>query len=492
MPRLNPNDKKIANLELNGALPELPDLVALAKNADPRAMAIGQAELGAQSATIWQIGGQRILGAILSNTGIPSGKAFDAAMSAIEIQPTALDVLKILRAAMGGTVDKLTKSSLQKAFADGIGIATDLIGSIPVAGWVAGAIIDAGVAIFRLVKLVQESDKPPEVTYERATFSPWLDRAMAQGVIATTAYKLDWNALFSPPGIGSTHAYIDAVTAQNLKHGIRFSISGMNEGYSEGWTGYVPGRDRVTAQIEVVTMESGSSFLQVYDTGRLFPSLCDLSTLAWATITRNSPQMYCVDAAELMRRWRSYLGQIRDWIQSTGKLNTSQKEVVVSKLKPIYGWSSFNPDTEIQDWDGYQIDDSYPVKMLTTLRAQQLAFLDTITIAYLDETFEAFRRDTEMRDKLRTNLPLLLQHPARCRVDMANVRDEDYRKALIDSGAGVPSCTGMGLASGKFGKIKKVPAFPKGPGGSTSGSAASGAGVAVAALAAIALLAGRR
>jgi hypothetical protein len=493
VPRLGANDDKILDLNIAGDLPALPNLTELAKSADPRAMAVGQAEFGAQTATIWQVGGQRILGAVLVNTGIPQGDTYDAAIAAIGLDPAALDVITILREAMGGTVDRLTEKALKQAFSEGIGVAADMLGVVPVAGWIAKAIIDAGVAIYRLVRLVQEGKEPPETTYERATFDPGLDRYMAQDVIGTTRHSVDWNSLFSPPAIGSSRGYVDAVGFQRLEDGLRMTITGMSEHYSDGWTGYIPGSNNVTAQLEIITMEPGSTNLQVYDTGRLFPSLRNMSTMAWTAVTRNSPQMYCVDANDLIRRWESYLGQIRDAIQSTGRLTTDQKRVVVRKLKSIYGWGSFNSRTPVGEWDAYGLDRSVPIAMLRTLRARQLGYLDTTTIAYVDESFEAFRTDLEARDKLRTNLPLLVKHPARCTLDMKNVRNPDYAKALRDSGVGTPRCLQLGLAAaGPFGKRPSLPAFPANPAGSAGNGTTTGAGIAVAALAAIALLAGRR
>lgn len=427
-----PDDDAIKRLRIWDGIGEtLPDLTGALATADPDALAEWRVRYQLQTATIWERGTQKQFGAVIANIGQPAGPTYVGMLNAVAMDPDALNVLAILYETLGARLTKIAQNQIEEALRQGIGLVAKLATAIPIIGLAAKIAIDVGFAINDLVRLVKTQDDEPDRVWNPAAFDPGSDVGFADMILRTMANEHDWTRIVEPPGAGSRAQFVPDFTAAPLSHGgLRVASTDLGSGK----LGYIPGTATITRQYET----SGTLWL---DTGRYFPSARDLALTCWGMATKNSPAMYCVNGYTAASRWRTYLGTLRDWIQETDKLSNEEKRNFVRHLTADLDWAPFSTRSQPGNWDNYGIERTKPVRRLKAHAQRQMGYLDTLTCAYVTLDFAAFRGDANLQAKWRNNRRTLLQHPARCLVDLDNVPDHDYRLELESRGVGGPRCS---------------------------------------------------
>lgn len=437
----------------------LPDVVNAAIDSQDPAAGWLQDELSLQGGNLWQMSGQSVLANTVSTIGQPFGGTFDAMIGAIGLPQSALDIYSRLTDAIRDKVVEIAKEAMLKVMLEvGIGFAVDVLSAIPVLGWIIDILWDFAMAIVDIVMASQEEEPAKVKVFTAALFTPAVDRTFANKVIAYTSptnpidVRPDWTNIFLPPGAGKIHGWQEPFSMAPLEGGgFRMNITDFEEkqGNPRPPMGYVPGSDWITRQYEV---RPHAYVPQVTDTGRYFPTGRDTATTIWGMATKVGPTMFTIDAERCENAWRSYLGQLRDFIQVTGKyidedgykkdFSRKMKEQMVKVLgesispKPGKTWKPYNPDHKYQDWDAYGIDRMRPIRNLRGLAKAQKEYLTGPMLAYVDMTYGAFRQNSTMQGILRNGQSKLMQTAQRCVIDVENVPDREFQEALVASGVG--------------------------------------------------------
>jgi len=153
----------------------------------------------------------------------------------------------------------------------------------------------------------------------------------------------------------------------------------------------------------------------------------------WGRFANNS------DAAKIIDHYAS--PALFGWADSNGnylKFNKQGNLVVDFAQDPVQDASGTHHCT--------------PVKAVRLLRERQFQSLDTLMVAYLEtERYAAFQTDTELRNRFNERRAQLVQHPARCHIDLEAVPGMDsldggiWLEALVNSGVGNPAVCGPGM-----------------------------------------------
>lgn len=427
---------------LESALPDFAKIFERLGQADPEAVRLAEIDFTNGIQTNFNIGSQKAFAGVLGNIGIPTGPVFESALELLDLPEYALVVadvfwgiveeyaVDIIRA----TVEELMEIAFT-AISEVLGSLVDIVSGIPIYGYIIDVAWDVGMGIKRLVDIAKESNKPPpEVAYARAEFDPQTDASMAtNNIIGPARYGSDWTPIFKPPGLGRTTTYGELFSDQKLEGGGRRI---RTRGQQAGWVGFIPGRTMVHRAFELEHYGT-----VVRDVGALYPSTRNMAVLAWGEVVKNSPAMYTVDADQARRQWAQYLFDLRIWIKETDALHKKTKRNFVNGLaKQMFGWADFDtPFDKNLGFENFGIWDpegrltgnvAAPIKHLTRLREMQGGNLNTITVAYVDGNYGAFQTDDALRSKLEERREQLLQHVARCNVDLENIPDIPYRLAM--------------------------------------------------------------
>ncbi len=372
---------------------------------------------------------------IVSGVGAPAGM-FNAMATAlkVDVAKTTTQVLEQIAGSIQNALGKMDENSdmLSDAVDAGVGKAVNLAAAIPVVGWIIKIAWNIGKAIADIAILIRDQ-KDPKFLYPPSRFDPTTDRDVLNNAVLSPLRGDDWSKLFYPPGVGWKPS------DQNIKFyfspmeggGIRIVTAGPKG--AESWVGFVPGTATLHQAIEVFSAQ------KIYETGRtLLPSATQQALWIWRHVSRtNTPGAFTVHADRAKVLWQTYIEDMRVAINEVGSgtLKAKTKEEIFErydkaaigksgKVSPLFGWG-----------DGSKEKEYAPTKLLTTLRDRQLAFCDTLTVGYLDETFGALQ-DIEIRDKVRQRKKDLLEHPAVCQLDLSNIRDILYLEEVVKRRAG--------------------------------------------------------
>jgi hypothetical protein len=318
-----------------------------------------------------------------------------------------------------------------------------MVGTIPIYGWIIEAAWDIAMGIVKLVKLVKASNaEDPELEYAAAKFSPDADSAVAAKMGRLIRTENDWTNIFRPPGVGEGDSPGVNITRSKIKGG---GYRLLAAGYHEGWFGFVPGTTTLDLGFEIYSNNYSRGL------GQLFPTTRNLGISVWDQINRKSPAMFAVNARACWGQWEGHLGELRDYLYTNpGK---AAKEFVNGYGEQVFGWSSWDTgkpswqlmkDGNIDSWDDYYKglgishlqNRSTPARAMKILYDRQMAYLNTTACAYVNpENYGAFgdswQSETQkMLERVEENRLLLLQHPARCNIDLNNIPDYEYRNAM--------------------------------------------------------------
>lgn len=502
MPKLSKQDPAVNTLPLllppSFAYPDVDEIVADTSGSSAVAQRV-QGWVADQAAKNYQGGGEIGLAAIATTIGVAAEVTVENIANALddsdvdwvsgsvasvqEVLGNSGSLLSAIASASNGDATALVREAMRI----GIGVSVQLMSQIPVVGWIAQIAWTFGNGIYQLVQAVKASDNDDmPVLYPAAKFNPEQDlNRFNNEVLTRLSGSQDWTKIFRPPGGGipGDAAWLGefSTAALGSSGGQKFGVRVEATNPCALCLGYVPGTAFVHDRIEMV----GTN---LKDTGNTYlPTARQHGVWIWEHIARkNSPALYAVNAKSLATLWGNYLKGLRLYVEGDDKLSAAQKNKIITYYnkdpdgRPIFGWGK--PRTTqggawISDEDvaGYQ-----PVKAATKLRERQLAFLDTITCAYVDDSFGAMS-DPVVKDKWKQRRKDLLEHPAVCDVDLSMIPDAIYRGQVEYEQDNRPSCkfggpgklgTGGGQGTGE----PDAPEVPGGGGGASDGNTSHGVG----------------
>ncbi len=409
------------------------------------------------AAYIWQESSQMALGNVLQSVGIPALHLFKDVVKKLDIDVVGevgdklIEVygsIKEARQAMASAGDVVDGGEAMHASVEaGIGFAVQGVSHVPVYGWIVKIVWAVAKLIKGIVKIsrAEKNYGPVSMQYPASRFSPELDNMILNDMLTTLRDKTapDWSRLFGPPQMGKGQGTLKDYWVKEQEGGAkeiyrRLGLSGgtPTDWQGAGWTGMVPGTTVLHRGVYVKgngASELGSS---------LMPSTQNVLFWLWKDIIGKKgnagPAMYTIDTEEIMT-WKGYIHGLHKFLYETNQLSSKEKTAVMQMLnsqdgKKVFGWGTKIKPTE-NEVDKYQ-----PVKELNALRSRQEAFLDSLLVAYIDKDWGAIKGSAALKAKWKGRRRDLLEHPARCDVDLDNVPDVDYRNELQARGAGTPQC----------------------------------------------------
>lgn len=435
----------------------LPDLVSVQETFDPGAMRASEIAFQNRAITFFNQGSQKTFAGVLSNVGIPENAGFAEIVSFLNVPQQALDVGvlfwdlvdEMAEDVLEETVEQLMELA-EVAFEEAFGALVDVVGAIPVYGWIVKAVWNVAMGIKSIVDIAKESNKDdPEQEYPRAQFSPSADRDITnEFMLKVFRSDRNWTTIFAPPGFGKNTSYGDRFRGEKLEGGGRRIIT---RGTKTGWVGFIPGTTMVHRSFEV---EPGGYIVR--DIGRIYPSVRDQGISAWGQVLKNSPSMYTIDTESARGWWSQYLFDLRMWLKETDLLASDTKRRLVNngEVVGMFGWGPYDmPFNPKLGYENFGINDpqgnipwtrtkrqtgvAVPLHNLEILYKRQLGYLDTLTCAYIDENYGVFQglhsATSNLKAKWEERRQQLLHHPARCDVDLKNIPDGWYQLQMEES-----------------------------------------------------------
>lgn len=394
---------------------------------------------------------QSTLGQMAKNVGVPFLEAFDALAKAVGVDIVGLlsDALQqIAQAAIDAALD-LAESALGVAM-KGLDVAIDLVGAIPLYGYVLEMIlglVKGVVGIVNIIKQQKQADKLSKIKeYPFPAYDPEFDLDIFNAGLNLVSKSLDWTWIWTPPSLGE-----DPLTGERFGvvdiTGDAITIRGLVPTDSPGCT---PG---IALAHQGAFLYSNPFSTQILDTGDIsLPSIRQQHLYLWKSLSQNNmqPAIYCVDAEKIESQWTQYVHDF--WLflyegtkqaAMPGGFTESQRAQLqlfyagtASQPGPFYGMNLYSghPPTTAE------VENVLAVKEAKTLRKRQDALLDTVLIAYLNPDMVALKPGSSLRTKWNQRKVELLQHPARCAILLDDVVDAVYLQYLIESGVGTPKC----------------------------------------------------
>lgn len=404
---------------------------------------------------IWQESSQMALGNILQSVGMPLVEVYKDIIDKLDINVVSevkdkliqtygdLQAAKTAMKTAGDSKDGGAAMGL--SIDSGIGFAVNQLSNVPL-GWVVKLAWNISKFIRGIVSLSKaDKDKfKTKTIYPDSRFSPQLDNMILNDTLGKIRSTTNWSRLFGPPQLGSGQGTLPDYWVKTTESGAKeiyrkfgWSSDGQEMDWqSAGWTGMVPGTTLLHRGVRLKGNDA-------QDLGpSLMPSTQNVLFWLWKDIIGKKgnagPAMYTIDTEEL-QYWRMYIHGLHQFLYETDEISGAQKNAVMKLLntqmgKKVFGWGTKLKPTD-NETDTYQ-----PVKEADALLARQEAFLDTLLVAYIDDSWGALKHNDQLRDKWLSRRKDLLKHPARCAVDLKNVPDAEYVQALKDKGVDSPMC----------------------------------------------------
>lgn len=396
-----------------------------------------EASIFLQNSDVWQQATQISLRNIIAGVGIPAGPIANSVVDILGAFDPRLSSEQRLEQIAGSVTNALitmTPEILEDAIDAGVGVATDLAAAIPIVGFVVKIIWMFGKAAYQALHSPQ-----PEELFPAAVFNPITDNQYLNSMLLQLAGH-DWSTLFYPPSLGKDASWKKPINVYPLEGGgMRFQGSTTpghkfqdtdNQWlYRDPWMGFVPGTSWLHTGIE-------TRHHDVLELGAIArPAAQKQCIWLWSNVAQlNSASAFTIHCDDAEAFWQQYIEDLRLAIRAS-PLSAAMKAkifkfydkqwVPATKTQPahvskVFGWG-----------DGSKEVDYAPGPLLRTLRQRQLAFCDTLTVAYVDSSFGA-AEDPVVRAKINKRQADLLQHPAVCAVDLSNVQDVLLHDEIVD------------------------------------------------------------
>jgi hypothetical protein len=280
-----------------------------------------------------------------------------------------------------------------------------------------------------------ESDPDPVQIYEDARFHPEVDALVGNAMISRMRIKKDWTPIFSPIGNNVDEP------VQLESGGMRWGPRGGHVKIDRGWSGVIPIENGNFDRGWEISKE-GTAVNGTRSLGQLLPTGANIGDKLWGMVSKpGSPSMFTVDTHRARERWFEYLMEFRAKLLRWSYHDKDATKAFIDGLgRRVYGWSQYRSWDAEADAVGFNkspemyfgLSSSFPAKGLMDLYQLQLGSLDTTVVcAYIDESFPAISGDATLNQKWRNNRDLLLNHQARCEVDVDSIPDVGYRTAMI-------------------------------------------------------------
>lgn len=443
--------------------------------------------------------------------------AFDLARA---FQPVADQGL----AGLPQTMDQLWKNDLvQEVAAElaevGMRLAGETIEMLPVIGWVVGMVLDVTRVVTDAVQAQRRADFP--ALYPPEVFSPENDLAVYKNFVLPALQSgpqnpsagqslggskfVDLTPLFLPPA----NAY--EVTGNLSPFARRLEADGTVAiaGRTPLGLGLIPGSGKLHAAID--TRRGGL----VGDLGLYLPTARNQAAWLWqGRVLANEPALFSVDAVELEQYWSQYLYRLRKYLagdfqddptspveyatkaecaaalgqdrckKSSGKgfghFGYFFDEAALNAVIDFYAdpaWFGWADSTgryrrrqengsirtfAKEEGDEYGTEQALPIQACRMLQQRQWDALDTTSVAYLDESYIALQ-DSDLWNKWQKRRGQLLEHHARCGIDLDDVPTYVdggiYLESLVASGVGSKDCMGGYITGGE----QELPGLPPPP-----------------------------
>lgn len=450
-----------------------------------------------QSAKNYQGGGEIGLATIATTIGVAAETTVESIANALDDSDVdwisgSVDAVQDVLGSSGSLVAAMASAAgsgdatelVRQAMKIGIGVSIQLMSQIPVVGWLAEIAWTFGNGIYQLVQAVKASNASDgPVLYPAAQFNPELDLArFNEDVLVPIRGTQDWTKIFRPPGGGvpTNAAWLGEFETQALgsSGGQQFGDRIQPTNPCALCVGFVPNTSFLHERIELVGVN-------IKDTGNTYyPTARQHGLWLWEHVARkNSPALYTVNAKTLASGWGNYLKALRLYIEGNPKLSAGQKNTLINQYnkdaegRPIFGWGkprttqagAWIPDEDVAKY--------HPVNSANKLRERQLALLDTLTCAYVDDSFGAMS-DPTVKNKWKQRRKDLLEHPSICDVDLSMIPDAIYRGQVEFEQDKRPSCKfggpgSLGAGGGGGGQGSDAPELPPGGGGASGDGAPS-------------------
>ncbi|MEX1366176.1 MAG: hypothetical protein AB1Z98_23830, partial [Nannocystaceae bacterium] len=327
-----------------------------------------------------------------------------------------------------------------------IGIAVEALAAVPIVGPIARAIGSMALMLRELARKPHEEIRdylPPRQAYERDAEELVMNTQLLPALSTS-----DWTRLFMPR-VGNDRR------VREIEAGWLFDASDGGEGL-----GYIPGTQQISSATQAFwhqkSSRAGGSQATHQDIGDFFPGPAQLMTAIDQQVQRPGPAMWSVVPSEIRDAWREHQDATMAFAyelyygRGTGgtgldRLNEEQRRLVVQQLvAPLYvtmldgqprrgilaanSWGPKNPPDDIVE--------AFVEPWCERMERRQEQYLGTLAVAYADPDSAAFTRNPKLRDKLLQMRALLLESPARFNVDLRDVIDRSYARALFAATSG--------------------------------------------------------
>lgn len=403
-------------------------------------------EISAKSDLIWQVGTQRLTGAVGSQIGFIAIDTFRGVVEAMGV-----DVYELGSKVLNDLI------SVAESVEVGMGIALDAMQSIPVVGFVVKLIRTIGEITVRVVHIVRENRRKysREAKIEQSEFDPFVDTGAVDRLIANVYHTRDWTLAFMPPASGVlATSYTQPFWTPAIEGGGRAFVG---TDAIEGAYGYVPNTTYLHQAVEMLGKQH-----TFFDPGVFLPSVRNQLIGMWSMLGRNEPTLYTVNATKIADVWQNYLFELRRAIEENRQIPNGAKRQTIDGLREgrqpgssdmeyRFGWDSYGTDRpdygldrvgRYKGWPNIRLG-AKPLTGADVLARRQYAYLDTLTCAYVDESFAAIKETQMLRIRWEDRRRQLLEHDARYLVDLDMVPDAEYRKELENRGVGRVSGGGL-------------------------------------------------
>lgn len=385
------------------------------------------------------------------------------------------------------------------------------IGAVPIVGWAVDIAWRVATVLHSAIKAYKHEDD--EVPLEAITVMDVDDERFTREVIKY-APSNDWTKVFLPRtqpdsfmrekiswGEGYDGWRVKPqgrdLSGKGAIPGIPFIMTGtfqMPYGYSddEKWVGNTR---RVIPDPPWCGFAFGPNFCS--QTGNFIPSASQAGYTMWSLVRKNSASAFKIDQSAIINAWRDFFEALFDytkWRFDKGDRNDLQTAWALQQLSSCADCSTFSPgkfscsvfpDFDIPGFgteyiqeisehngvlqrmiqhDGYISDSGWMVSyqalveffVRDQLRAVSNNFVNTITVAYVDETFPTIANNNPIRRKWEESREKLLQHPAIHDVEPELVPDPYYRSRVEQ----VQRLGGTKLAAEPSGSTPLIHAVP--------------------------------
>jgi hypothetical protein len=398
------------------ALPPLDDMSPLSG----QALGAVTEKHAALNAQVFQESTQLVFAGMGQSLGIPSKKTFKEAKKVLGkslggVQGEILEAIKDF----GVPLPDAAKTILARDMGDALaGFAKRTMKNIPFVG----LITDVVMAVRGLFEWIADSwdediGSPPLMPM--AKYSRLADVTMLEDFILAPTLNVetrDWTKIYMPQYPGGPQSVF------KLEGGYKGLMGGVGNLPATNGLGYIPSS---LGKIHVA-IEFAKGGAHIRDTGSFFPAAAQQAYWLWESVMmRNAPQLYTVTIPEIRDAWRGYLLRFRAFIADTDGISESQKEALFVYLNQVFGYKG-----------NMLFGSSKIAESIGRVGQRQKHFLDSLTVAYVDESFAAIARDSLLHQKWEANRALLLKHPDRFSIDLQDVPDFQYRDKLKASGVG--------------------------------------------------------